>query len=172
MTGREGFDMATQQLSAAAPGFGTRGPAGGQGLADGQGLGGAQAAPSDSGGMATRFPFVLPRGYVDEQGRVHRDGVMRLATARDEIASQSDPRVRQNPAYLSVLLLARTVTRLGSAPGVDTLVIENLFASDLAFLQDLYRRINQDGHTEADISCPACGHGFVVDIAGDAPGES
>jgi len=97
---------------------------------------------------------------------------MRLATARDEIASQGDARVRQNPVYLSVLLLARTVTRLGTAPGVDTLVIENLFASDLAFLQDLYRRINQEGHTEADVTCPACGHGFAVDIAGDAPGES
>jgi hypothetical protein len=129
-------------------------------------------APSGSAGILTRYPFVLPRGYVDEQGTVHRDGVMRLATARDEITSQGDPRVRQNPIYLSVLLLARTVTRLGSAPAVDTLVIENLFASDLAFLQDLYRRINQEGHTEADVTCPACGHGFAVDIAGEAPGES
>ncbi|MEV5957031.1 hypothetical protein AB0M11_25235 [Streptomyces sp. NPDC051987] len=134
---------------------------------------GAQGAPPDpAGGLMTRYPFVLPRGYVDEQGTLHRDGVMRLATARDEIASQSDPRVRQNPAYLSVLLLARTVTALGSVPGVDTLVIENLFASDLAFLQNLYRRINQEGHTEADVDCPACGHGFAVDIAGDVPGES
>ncbi|WP_042415233.1 hypothetical protein [Streptacidiphilus anmyonensis] len=133
---------------------------------------GQDGAPTESAGLTTRYPFVLPRGYVDEQGRVHRDGVMRLATARDEITSQSDPRVRQNPAYLSVVLLARTLTQLGSTPGVDTLVIENLFASDLAFLQDLYRRINQDGHTEADVSCPACGHGFAVDIAGDAPGES
>jgi hypothetical protein len=130
------------------------------------------APPAEPAGIMTRYPFVLPRGYVDEQGTVHREGVMRLATARDEIASQGDPRVRQNPVYLSVLLLARTVTRLGTAPGVDTLVIENLFASDLAFLQDLYRRINQEGHTEADVTCPACGHGFAVDIAGDAPGES
>jgi hypothetical protein len=122
--------------------------------------------------MMTLFPFILPRGYVDEQGRVHREGVMRLATARDEISTQSDPRVRQNPAYLTVLLLARTVTRLGAQQNIDTLVIENLFASDLAFLQDLYRRINQEGHTEADVACPACGHQFVVDIAGDATGES
>ena len=132
----------------------------------------AAAPPSEPAGIMTRYPFVLPRGYVDERGTVHREGVMRLATARDEIASQGDPRVRQNPVYLSVLLLARTVTRLGTAPSVDTLVIENLFASDLAFLQDLYRRINQEGHTEADVTCPACGHGFAVDIAGDAPGES
>ena len=129
-------------------------------------------APADSAGMTTKYPFVLPRGYVDEQGRVHREGVMRLATARDEITSQSDPRVRQNPAYLSVLLLARTVAGLGAAQGADTLMIENLFASDLAFLQDLYRRINQDGHTEAEVACPECGHAFAVDIAGDAPGES
>jgi hypothetical protein len=122
--------------------------------------------------LRTEHAFTLPRGYAGPDGVVHRDGVMRLATARDEITSQGDPRVRQNPIYLSVLLLARTVTRLGTAPGVDTLVIENLFASDLAFLQDLYRRINQEGHTEADVTCPACGHGFAVDIAGDAPGES
>jgi hypothetical protein len=139
---------------------------------------GVVTAPPDLGpaetsaGLATLFPFVLPRGYVDEQGRVHRDGVMRLATARDEIVTQSDPRVRQNPAYLTVLLLSRTVTRLGSQQVVDPLTIENLFASDLAFLQDLYRRINAEGHTEADVACPSCGHEFVVDIAGDARGES
>jgi hypothetical protein len=120
----------------------------------------------------TRFPFVLPRGYVDEQGTLHREGLMRLATARDEITTQADPRVQQNPAYLTVLLLARTVVELGTAPQVDTLVIENLFASDLAFLQDLYRRINQEGHTEADVTCPACEHTFAVDIAGDARGEA
>jgi hypothetical protein len=124
------------------------------------------------GPTLTRFPFLLPRGYVDEQGTLHREGVMRLATARDEITTQADPRVQQNPAYLTVLLLARTVVELGTAPQVDTLAIENLFASDLAFLQDLYRRINQEGHTEADVTCPACEHTFAVDIAGDARGEA
>lgn len=131
----------------------------------------ADAAPPPAG-MLTLYPFALPRGYVDEQGRVHRDGIMRLATARDEIVTQNDPRVQQNPAYLTVLLLARTITKLGSEQNIDTLVIENLFASDLAFLQDLYRRINSEGHTEADVACPSCGHQFVVDIAGDARGES
>ena len=119
-------------------------------------------------GLLTEYPFVLPRGYVDERGRVHRDGVIRLATARDEIGTQADSRVRQNPAYLTVLLLARTITRLGAVTPIDEFVVENLFASDLAFLQDLYRRINQDGHTEADVMCPACSHQFVVDVAGDA----
>jgi hypothetical protein len=129
--------------------------------------GGAGAEP----GIRTEYPFRLPRGYVDEQGGMHRDGVMQLATARDEITTQTDPRVRQNPAYLTVLLLARTVKKLGTVPHMDTLVIENLFASDLAFLQDLYRRINQEGHTEVTVDCPECGHSFVVDVAGDALGE-
>jgi len=122
--------------------------------------------------LRTEYPFTLPRGYVDENGRVHRNGVMRLATARDEITTQADQRSKQNPAYLTVLLLERTVTELGELSAVDTFVIENLFASDLAFLQDLYRRINQDGHTEVAVSCPHCGKDFGVDIAGDAPGGS
>jgi len=123
-------------------------------------------------GLRTEYPFTLPRGYVDEHGQVHREGVMRLATARDEITTQADQRARQNPAYLTVLLLERTVTSLGALPAVDTFVIENLFASDLAFMQDLYRRINADGHTEVAVSCPHCGNDFAVDVAGDAPGGS
>jgi phage FluMu protein gp41 len=131
-----------------------------------------QEGDAQSPGIRTEYPFVLPRGYVDERGVIHRDGVMRLATARDEITTQTDPRVRQNPAYLTVLLLSRTITRIGQVNQPDTLVIENLFASDLAFLQDLYRRINQEGHTEVAVDCPSCGHSFTVDVAGDAAGES
>jgi len=123
-------------------------------------------------GLRTEYPFTLPRGYVDEHGTVHRNGIMRLATARDEITTQADQRARQNPAYLTVLLLARTVTTLGSVAEVDHFVVENLFASDLAFLQDLYRRINSEGHTEVGVDCPHCGKGFTVDVAGDAPGGS
>ena len=115
-------------------------------------------ATETSSGLRTEYPFTLPRGYVDDQGQVHREGVMRLATARDEIITQADARSRQNPAYLTVLLLERTVTKLGGVSEVDTYVIENLFASDLAFLQDLYRRINQEGHTRAAVTCPACEH--------------
>jgi len=129
-------------------------------------------ATETNSGLRTEYPFTLPRGYVDDQGQVHRDGVMRLATARDEITTQADARSRQNPAYLTVLLLERTVTKLGGVSEVDTYVIENMFASDLAFLQDLYRRINQDGHTEVAVACPSCGHEFGVDVAGDAPGGS
>ena len=122
-------------------------------------------------GLTTEFAFVLPRGYVDEAGTVHRDGVMRLATARDEILPQRDPRVRENEAYLTVILLSRVVSRLGSLGQVSTGVIEGLFASDLSFLQDLYRRINQEGHTEAEVTCPACKHAFTVDLAGDQAGD-
>ncbi|ONI81526.1 hypothetical protein ALI144C_19625 [Actinosynnema sp. ALI-1.44] len=121
--------------------------------------------------LRIEFPFVLPRGFVDENGVLHREGTLRLATARDEITAQNDTRVQHNPNYLTVLLLSRTVTALGTLPTVDTLVVECLFASDLAFLQDLYRRVNQGGHTEADVACPSCGHEFRVDVAGDAPGE-
>jgi hypothetical protein len=122
--------------------------------------------------LQTEYLFELPRGYVDGSGAVHRKGTMRLATARDEIYPQSDYRVRDNPAYLTVLLLTRTVTKLGTLSEVDGYVIENLFASDLAFLQDLYRRINQEGRTEAAVQCPACNHEFTVDVSGDAKGGS
>ena len=122
--------------------------------------------------LRTEYPFLLPRGFVDDAGVVHRDGVMRLATARDEILPQRDPRVRENDAYLTVLLLARVVTRLGTMSGVTTGTIEGLFASDLAFLQDLYRRINAEGHSHASVACPSCKHEFTIDLAGDVPGES
>src|SRR5918994_865671 len=94
--------------------------------------------------LVTEFPFVLPRGYVDSTGAVHRDGVMRLATARDELVPLRDDRVRENPAYLTVVLLARVITRIGTIEDVHAGLVENLFASDLAFLQDFYRRINAE----------------------------
>src|SRR5438045_2279684 len=108
--------------------------------------GSASLAPAVAAGEAeyelrTEFPFILPRGYVDTSGVVHRDGVMRLATAKGEIVPQRDPRVRENESYLTVLLLSRVITRLGRLSDVHPGVIENMFASDLAFLQDLYKRI-------------------------------
>jgi hypothetical protein len=126
----------------------------------------ASVLTGSGGGLRTEYPFVLPRGYVDEHGRIHREGTMRLATAKDELTAHAEPQVRQNTAYLTVYLLGRTITGLGGLPVVDIVVVENLFASDLAFLQDLYRRINQQGHTEADVTCPACGHEFLVDVTG------
>ena len=97
---------------------------------------------------------------------------MRLATARDELLPLSDMRVKDNPAYLSVVLLSRVVTKLGTLPSVYGEIVENLFASDLEFLQDLYRRINQEGHTRASVQCPACNATFAVDVAGGSPGGS
>ena len=122
--------------------------------------------------LRTEFPFLLPRGYVDESGTVHREGVMRLATARDELIPLRDDRVRENPAYLTVVLLGRVVTRIGTVTDVHAGIIEDLFASDVAFLQDLYRRVNQEGHTRAAVTCPACQEQFAVDIAGGRLGES
>ncbi|MFD6072329.1 MULTISPECIES: zinc-ribbon domain-containing protein [Amycolatopsis] len=122
--------------------------------------------------LRTEFAFELPRGYVDDAGRVHHSGVMRLATARDELVPLRDDRVRENSAFLTVVLLARVITRIGDVTDVHAGVIENLFASDLAFLQDMYRRVNSEGHTRAGVACPECGHGFVVDVAGGRLGES
>ena len=97
---------------------------------------------------------------------------MRLATARDELVPLADSRVKENPAYLTVVLLARVVERLGTVTDIHPGIIENLFASDLAFLQDLYRRVNQEGHARADVECPACGKEFTVDLTGGRLGES
>ncbi len=133
---------------------------------------GTTAGRGTSTGLRTEFAFVLPRGYVDSAGTVHRDGTMRLATAKDEIIPQRDPRVRENEAYLTVLLLSRVVTRLGALSEVHPGIVENLFASDLAFLQDLYRRVNQEGTSQVAVQCPACQHDFTIDMGADAPGGS
>ena len=136
---------------------------------------GADAAPPpspDRTPLRTEFDFVLPRGYIDQDGVAHREGTMRLATARDELLPLYDGRVTERPEWLSIVLLARVVTQLGTLPKVTDWEIEHLFASDLAFLQDLYRRINQEGHTRAAVACPSCNHEFSVDVAGGRPGES
>ncbi len=138
---------------------------------------GAPAARESSGErqpeqLRTEFTFWLPRGYVDAAGTVHREGVMRLATARDELVPLRDDRVRENPSYLTVVLLARVVMRIGAIEDIHAGVIEDLFAADLAFLQDLYRRVNTEGHTRAAVTCPACSHRFAVDVAGGRLGES
>ena len=127
-----------------------------------------EAAPDR---LRTEFAFTLPRGYADGSGTVHRTGVMRLATARDELVPLRDDRVRDNPPYLTVVLLARVITQLGSIDDVHAGIVENLFASDLAFLQDLYRRVNTEGHAHAAVTCPACGHEFTIDLSGSRLGE-
>lgn len=122
--------------------------------------------------VRTEFSFVLPVGYVDGSGTRHREGTMRLATARDEILPLRDPRVQDNEAYLTVILLSRVITSLGTLTSINPGVVEEMFAADLAMLQDLYRRINAEGHTRAAVCCPACEHEFAVDVSGGRSGES
>ncbi|MBU8974540.1 MULTISPECIES: hypothetical protein [unclassified Lysobacter] len=93
-------------------------------------------------GFRTEIDFELPKGYLDDTGTLHRHGVMRLATAADEILPLRDPRVQQNEAYLAVIVLARVIVRLGTLPDIHTGVIEGLYASDLAYLQRLYEELN------------------------------
>jgi hypothetical protein len=115
--------------------------------------------------LQTQFEFTLPRGYVDSEGTVHKRGVMRLATAMDEIAPLRDVRVGANQAYLTIILLARVVVKLGSLSQVNTGVIENLFAADMAYLQAFYRQINEEGTTIIKRRCPACQQEIEVDLA-------
>ena len=115
--------------------------------------------------MRTEFAFTLPRGYVDAAGTVHKDGTMRLATARDEIEPLREVEVRHNEAYLTILLLTRTVTRLGEIAEVTPEVIEGLYATDFDHLQRLYERINTDGEAVGAVTCPHCSQPFEVDLA-------
>ena len=119
--------------------------------------------------LQTEFPFTLPKGYVAPDGGLHREGVMRLATAQDEVAPLKDPRVQANPGYLVIILLSRVVTRLGTLPQLNPKVIEGLFAADLAHLEGLYRRINEDGHDRLAVTCPHCEGSFEVEMG--SPGE-
>ena len=114
--------------------------------------------------IQTEFAFTLPMGFVDANGVIHREGAMRMATAMDEIAPLRDLRVRSNQAYLTVLLLARVVVRLGTLAQVSNSVIENLFAADLAYLQALYRRINEEGKTTVTVICPSCNNQHEIDL--------
>jgi len=113
----------------------------------------------------TQYPFRLPRGFVDEEGKLHRDGVMRLATARDEILPLQDYRVQSNRAYLVIVLLSRVITKLGDLQMITVDTIENMFSTDLAYLQEFYRKINEEGGTaKHHITCPKCQHEMDVDM--------
>ncbi len=109
--------------------------------------------------LKTEYEFILPRGYIDSEGNVHREGVMRLANAKDEIVPLNDLRVQRNRAYLIIVLLSRVMTRLGTLPEVNTGIVENLFAGDLRFLEEMYNRINEDEAT-VRVTCPECGATF------------
>ncbi len=115
--------------------------------------------------LQTEFEFTLPKGYVDEDGSLHRDGVMRLATARDEILPLQDYRVQSNRAYLVIVLLSRVITKLGEHTHITADMIENLFSTDLAYLQEFYRKINEEGGApKHHVTCPKCQHEMDVDM--------
>jgi hypothetical protein len=120
--------------------------------------------------LLTEHEFTLPLGYIDKEGRLHKSGIMRLATAADEILPHRDERVRANPAYLTVIVLSRVVVRLGDVEHINTGTIENLFAADLEYLQDLYNTINQLAVDAVDIVCPRCAE--RVEVAREQRGES
>jgi len=113
--------------------------------------------------LQTEFEFLLPKGYLDRDGVLHTTGTMRLATAADEILPMKDPRVKQNPAYLAVIVLSRVITKLGEVPVVSPKVVEDLFSSDLAYLQEFYQRINQAENGAVKATCPKCESSFEVE---------
>ena len=116
-------------------------------------------------GLQTEFEFTLPRGYVDPDGTLHRHGIMRLATAMDEIAPLRDLRVRSNQAYLVIILLSRVIVKLGTLEQITTGIIESLYAADLAYLQTFYRQINEQGTSTLTLTCPDCKAKFEYDLA-------
>jgi hypothetical protein len=128
------------------------------------------AAPAQEA-VRTEFAFTLPVGYLDANGTAHREGRMRLATARDELFPLRDPRVQDNEAYLTVILLSKVITSLGSLETINPGVVEGMFAADLAFLQDLYRQVNAEGHSHTVVTCPGCAHEFAVDLSAGARGR-
>lgn len=115
--------------------------------------------------FATEFEFTLPKGYVDEAGNLHRQGVMRLSTAADEILPLQDPRVERNPAYLLVILLARVVMKLGDIKAITPKTVEGLFSEDINFLQDFYNQINGNSRRHMPTECPQCHHHYEVELA-------
>ena len=112
------------------------------------------------------LPFTMPHGLRDPDGTLHRAGAMRMSTAYDEIAPLKDARVQANPGYLIIILLSRVITRLGSLEYINPKLIENLLSGDLIYLQDFYRRINEQGHSRLLVSCPHCQGDFEVETSG------
>jgi hypothetical protein len=114
--------------------------------------------------VCTEVAFTLPVGFTDPDGQVHREGVMRMATARDEIQPLGSAEVRRNEAYLTVLLLARTVVSIGGITEISAGLIEELYAADFDHLQRLYERLNTDQEPAGAIQCPHCLEAFDVDL--------
>ena len=113
----------------------------------------------------TEIEFELPKGYVDKEGTVHKKGIMRLATAADEIMPLKDQRVQQNPGYLSILLLSRVITKLGTLENINPTIIEHLFTPDMAYLQNLYQTINSVEPIKMKVVCPKCSYEFLTAVS-------
>lgn len=126
---------------------------------------------SETSLFITQFDFVLPRGLVDKTGLVHRQGIMRLATAKDELIVTKDPRSEGSPTYQTLLLLSQVITQLGTLAKVMPEQLEGLFTKDLAYLREFYNRINQQGRASIKTQCPHCSQGFDVELilAGESP---
>ena len=120
--------------------------------------------------METVYEFTLPRGYMDASGGIHKNGKMRLATAGDEISATHDPRVMSNPSYLTVVVLSKVITELEGVTGVTASLIEQLFTADLAYLQDMYQRINDIEPPVMRTVCPDCGREIEVPLNFTAEG--
>jgi len=114
--------------------------------------------------LLTEFSFTLPRGLVDAAGVVHRQGTMRLATARDELVASKHPQTRIYLEYLTIVLLSQVITQLGSLAQVTPEQLENLFTQDLAYLREIYNRMNQTGSTQLPVQCPQCSHQFHTEL--------
>jgi hypothetical protein len=112
----------------------------------------------------TEFEFTLPKGFVDKEGNLHKKGIMRLATAKDEIAPLQDYRVRNNESYMIIILLSRVTVKLGSLKNVDSSTIEQLFSADLDFLQRFYQKINSEDSSDVTIKCPHCENDITMGL--------
>ena len=111
--------------------------------------------------LQTVYPFRLPKGYLDREGNLHREGQMRLATAGDELSALRDPRVKADESMMNVLLLSKVVTALGTLTEITPEVMEGLFVGDLEFLQNMYETINKVDNPKIQVTCPHCGHQFT-----------
>ncbi|MBT9316665.1 phage tail assembly protein [Leptothoe spongobia] len=114
--------------------------------------------------LTTTFEFVLPRGLVDETGQVHRQGTMRLATAKDELVAQQHPQVRKHPEYLMLVMLSQVIGQIGTLSQVSPLQLERLFTQDLSYLKEFYNRLNQQGHPYVAAHCSECDRSFQVEL--------
>lgn len=106
--------------------------------------------------LKTVYPFCLPKGYVDAEGTLHREGRMRLATAGDELSALRDPRVKEDETMLNTVLLSKVVVSLGTLPAITPEIIQGLLICDTEYLQNMYDTINRADKPQLPVTCPYC----------------